>query len=47
VKAQWGRLSGDHGEAIAGKGEEVVGKIQETYGVAKDEAKEQIKRVEK
>ena len=47
VKAQWGRLFGGPSDVIAGNVDEATGKIQETYGVAKDEAEEQIKRLEK
>jgi uncharacterized protein YjbJ (UPF0337 family) len=46
VQAQWGELTGDHLEMIAGKRDELSGKIQETYGVSKDEAEAQIKRFE-
>ena len=46
VKAQWGKLTDDHLKVIAGKREELLGKIQETYGVTKDEAEKQIKHFE-
>jgi uncharacterized protein YjbJ (UPF0337 family) len=46
VKAQWGKLTDDHLDVIAGKRDELAGKIQETYGITKDEAEEQIKRFE-
>lgn len=46
VKAQWGKLTDDHLDAIAGKRDERAGKIQESYGVAKDEAERQIKDFE-
>lgn len=47
VKAQWGNLTDDHLEAIAGKREQLVGKIQESYGVARDEADKQINSFQK
>jgi uncharacterized protein YjbJ (UPF0337 family) len=47
VKAQWGKLTDDHLDVIAGKRAELAGKIQESYGITKDEAEEQIKRFEK
>jgi uncharacterized protein YjbJ (UPF0337 family) len=46
VKAQWGKLTDDHLDEIAGKRDELAGRIQEAYGVSKDEAEEQIKRFE-
>jgi uncharacterized protein YjbJ (UPF0337 family) len=46
VKAQWGRLTDDHLDEIAGKRDELAGRIQEAYGVSKDEAEKQIKRFE-
>jgi uncharacterized protein YjbJ (UPF0337 family) len=46
VKAQWGNLTDDHLDVIAGKRDELVGKIQESYGITKDEAERQIKEFE-
>ncbi|MBK7422260.1 MAG: CsbD family protein [Propionivibrio sp.] len=46
VKAQWGKLSDDQLDAIAGQRIELAGKIQEAYGVTTDEAEQQIKRFE-
>ncbi len=46
VKAQWGKLSDDQLDVIAGKRIEPAGKIQEAYGVTTDEAEQQIKRFE-
>lgn len=47
VKAQWGKLTDDQLDVIDGKRVELAGKIQEAYGVSKDEAEEQIKAFEK
>ncbi len=47
VKAQWGKLTDDHLDVIAGKREQLAGQIQEAYGIAKDEANTQIKAFEK
>ena len=47
VKAQWANLTDDHLEAIAGKRDQLVGKIQESYGVARDEADKQINSFQK
>jgi uncharacterized protein YjbJ (UPF0337 family) len=46
VKAQWGKLTDDHLDVIAGKRDQLAGKIQETYGITKDETEQQIKRFE-
>ena len=46
VKAQWGKLTDDHLDMIAGKRTELAGKIQEAYGITKDEAEEQIESFE-
>ncbi len=37
----WGKMMNDELAAIAGKYEELVGRLQEKYGVAKEEAREQ------
>ena len=47
VKQQWGKLTDDHIDVIAGKREHLAGKIQEAYGVSKDEAEKQIAEFEK
>ena len=47
VKAQWGKLSDNHIDLIAGKRTELAGKVQEVYGLSKDEAEQQIKDFEK
>jgi uncharacterized protein YjbJ (UPF0337 family) len=46
VQAQWGKLTDDHFDVIAGKREVLVGKIQESYGIGKDEAEKQVKDFE-
>ena len=46
VKAQWGKLTDDHLDVIAGKRDQLAGTIQESYGVTKDEAEKQIKNIE-
>jgi uncharacterized protein YjbJ (UPF0337 family) len=44
---QWGKLTNDDLNVIDGKREELVGKVQERYGIAKEEAEEQVKDFEK
>lgn len=46
VKAQWGNLTDDQLNVIAGKRDQLLGKIQESYGITKDEAEKQIKGFE-
>lgn len=46
VRARWGKLTDDQLELIAGKRIELAGRIQESYGVSKDEAEVQIKLFE-
>jgi uncharacterized protein YjbJ (UPF0337 family) len=38
VKQQWGKLTDDDLEQIAGTRDRFVGKLQERYGLAKEEA---------
>jgi len=46
VREQWGRLTNDQIDVIAGKRDQLAGKIQEAYGVSKDEAERQVKSFE-
>jgi uncharacterized protein YjbJ (UPF0337 family) len=46
VKTQWGKLTDDQLDVIAGKRVELAGKIQEAYGISTDEADKQIKAFE-
>lgn len=46
VKEQWGKLTDDQLEKIAGKRDLLVDRIHETYGITKDEAEKQIKSFE-
>lgn len=41
VKERWGRLTDDDLGVIDGKREQLVGKIQEHYGIAREAAEEQ------
>jgi uncharacterized protein YjbJ (UPF0337 family) len=42
VKEKWGKLTDDDLTVIAGKKDQLVGKIQERYGIAKDAAEKQV-----
>ncbi|MBA4265194.1 MAG: general stress protein CsbD [Comamonadaceae bacterium] len=43
AKQQWGKLTDDDLQVVAGHRDQLSGKIQERYGIAKDEAEKQIK----
>ncbi len=43
IRQQWGKLTDNDMEKIAGKRDELVGKIQNSYGIGKDEADKQVK----
>jgi len=43
VKAQWGKLTDDDLHVVAGHRDQLAGKIQERYGIVKDEAERQVK----
>ncbi|MHB1926766.1 MAG: CsbD family protein [Leptospirillum sp.] len=46
VKSQWGKLTDDQLKVIGGKRDVLSGKIQEAYGITKDEADKQVKQFE-
>jgi uncharacterized protein YjbJ (UPF0337 family) len=42
VRAKWGELTDDEIEELDGNREKMVGKIQQKYGVAMEEAEKQV-----
>ena len=42
VTEQWGKLTDDDFDVVADRRVQLAGKIQERYGVAKDEAERQV-----
>ncbi|TVQ40911.1 MAG: CsbD family protein [Geminicoccaceae bacterium] len=42
MRQQWGKLTDDDLEQAKGKRDELVGRIQERYGIAKAEAERQV-----
>ena len=42
AKVQWGKLTDNQLDVIAGKRDSLAGKIQEAYGISKDEAEKQL-----
>jgi uncharacterized protein YjbJ (UPF0337 family) len=47
IKARWGKLRDDDLDQLDGHREYLVGKIQERYGVARDEAEKEVREFEK
>lgn len=43
MKEKWGKLTDDDMTVIEGKRDQLVGKIQERYGYAKDQAESEVK----
>jgi len=44
VRQQWGKLTDDDLDVIDGRRRELSGRIQEVYGISKEEAERQIER---
>ncbi len=42
AKVQWGKLTDDDLDVIGGRRDQLAGKLQERYGIAKDAADKQI-----
>jgi len=42
VKSQWGKLTDDDLKNIAGKRQQLVGKLEERYGIMKDDIEKQV-----
>ena len=42
IRQQWGKLTDDDLEVIAGSKDKLVGRLQERYGLAKEDAMKQI-----
>ncbi|HUK01467.1 MAG TPA: CsbD family protein [Steroidobacteraceae bacterium] len=43
VKEQWGKLTDDDLKQLEGHAEQLAGKLQERYGLAREEAERQVK----
>lgn len=43
IKEGWGKLTDDDLTEVDGKRDQLVGRIQERYGIAKEEAEKQVK----
>ena len=43
IKTKWGRLTDDDVDAIDGQQDKLVGRIQEAYGIEREEAESQVR----
>ena len=46
AKKQWGKLTDDELAMIDGQRDLLIGKVQEKYGIAREEAEKQVKKFE-
>ena len=42
AREKWGKLTDSDWQVIAGKKDQLIGRIQERYGISKDEAMKQV-----
>ena len=42
IKSQWGKLTDDDMDRIEGDSEKLIGRVQERYGYARDDAKREV-----
>ena len=42
VRENWGKLTDDDIHVVAGRREQLIGRVQERYGIAKEEATRQV-----
>jgi uncharacterized protein YjbJ (UPF0337 family) len=42
IREQWGKLTDDDVDQIQGRSEQLIGKLQNRYGIARDEAQRQF-----
>lgn len=47
LKEQWGKLTDDDLDVIAGRRDQLLGRIQERHGLAKEEARRQVESFER
>ena len=47
AKEKWGRLTNDDWTVVEGKRDQLVGKIQERYGITREEAERQLGEFER
>jgi len=47
VQAKWGKLTNDDVAVIAGRREQLHGKLKELYGISKEDAEKELAEMEK
>ena len=47
AKEKWGKLTDNDWQVVEGKRDQLVGRIQERYGIAREEAERQVADLEK
>jgi uncharacterized protein YjbJ (UPF0337 family) len=47
IRERWGRLTSDELDGIAGRREQLVGRIQAAYAIGRDEAERQLRNWER
>jgi len=47
AKVKWGKLTDDDWTVVKGKRDQLVGRVQERYGIAKEEAERQVSEFER
>jgi uncharacterized protein YjbJ (UPF0337 family) len=47
IQEEWGKLTDDDLDVISGQREQLVGRLQERYGLAKADAEKKVKEFEK
>lgn len=47
IQERWGKLTNDDLDVIEGKREKLIGKLQERYGFAKEQAEKELEKFEK
>jgi uncharacterized protein YjbJ (UPF0337 family) len=47
VRERWGRLTNDELDRVAGRRDQLVGRIQSAYGIAREEADRQLRNWER
>ncbi len=43
IRAQWGKLTNDDFDVIAGNRDKLIGRLQERYGIRKEEAEKELR----
>ena len=47
VQERWGKLTDDHLDVVAGRRDQLAGRIREVYGLTKEEAERQLRNWER